>query len=32
VQKLLEEDGEYFTSFRYADDDDVEAPAQRLTL
>ena len=28
VRKLLEADGEYFTSFRYADDDDVEAPAQ----
>jgi hypothetical protein len=28
IRKLLEADGEYFTSFRYAGDDDVQAPAQ----
>jgi hypothetical protein len=28
VRKLLEADSEYLTSFRYADDDDIEAPAQ----
>ena len=28
IRKLLEADGEYFTNFRYADDDDIEAPVQ----
>jgi hypothetical protein len=27
IQMMLEADGEYFTSFCYADDDDVGAPA-----
>ncbi|KAM0853649.1 hypothetical protein ACQ4PT_050942 [Festuca glaucescens] len=32
IRKLLESDGEYFTSLCYADDDDVRAPAQAPAL